>query len=293
MMRWEAIAASIARATGRSFTVVDASPAGCGSINRGYRVTDGSLTCFIKVNRPGLAWMFAAEAQGLDALAATGAIRVPQPICWGEDEASSWLVLEHLVLRRGNACAMADLGRCMAALHAVRVERFGWQRDNTIGSTPQHNDWSDSWLQFWREQRLGFQLGLAERNGYGKALRRADRLLSNLDRLLAHAPRASLLHGDLWGGNAAFTGDGQPVVYDPACYHGDREADIAMTELFGGFAPEFYTAYAEALPLPDGYRVRRDLYNLYHVLNHLNLFGGGYLAQASGMIDGLLSEIRG
>jgi fructosamine-3-kinase len=290
-MRWEAVAASIARATGRPFAVTAASAAGGGSINRGYRITDGSRTCFVKVNHAGLAWMFEAEAQGLQALAATGAIRVPQPICWGEDEASSWLVLEHLELRRSDACAMAALGGCLAALHGTHAERFGWHRENTIGSTPQRNGWMDSWVQFWREQRLGFQLGLAERNGYGRRLRRADALMARLDLLLSHAPRPSLLHGDLWGGNAACTGHGQPVVYDPACYYGDREADIAMTHLFGGFTPEFYAAYAEALPLPDGHSVRRELYNLYHVLNHLNLFGGGYLAQASDMIDRTLSEI--
>jgi fructosamine-3-kinase len=186
---------------------------------------------------------------------------------------------------------MAALGRGLAALHANHAERFGWHRDNTIGSTPQPNAWSDSWLEFWRDRRLAQQLELAHRNGH--ALARGDALLAGLHQLLdGHEPRPSLLHGDLWGGNAGFTDGGEPVVYDPACYCGDREADLAMTELFGGFRPAFHAAYREAAPLAPGYPLRRDLYNLYHVLNHLNLFGGGYLRQAGSMIDRLLSEIR-
>jgi fructosamine-3-kinase len=290
---WAAVASAIAGATGERFSPGPPQPVGGGSINRGYRLSDGRRTFFLKVNRAGLRAMFEAEADGLRALAATCSLRVPMPVCVGEDAHSSWLVLEHLEIGRCSAEQMAQLGRSLAGLHAAQAPRFGWHRDNTIGSTPQPNGWRDSWPAFWREQRLGFQLELARRNGYGKALREADGLLDAVDALLAgHAPAPSLLHGDLWGGNAGCTVEGEPVVFDPACYYGDREADLAMTALFGGFPRAFYAAYEEAAPLRSRHAVRRELYNLYHVLNHLNLFGGGYLQQAAGMIGRLLSEVR-
>jgi fructosamine-3-kinase len=170
--------------------------------------------------------------------------------------------------------------------------RFGWDRDNTIGSTPQLNEPSVDWVTFWRERRLGYQLELAARNGYrGRLKQRGERLLDGLGALLDHNPVPSLLHGDLWGGNLGYDEAGEPVIFDPACYFGDREADLAMTELFGGFGRRFWAAYQEAWPLSEGYPVRKHLYNLYHVINHLNLFGGGYLSQAESMIDRLLAEI--
>jgi fructosamine-3-kinase len=177
-------------------------------------------------------------------------------------------------------------------MHRATKQRFGWDRDNTIGSTPQHNAEHADWVTFWSEQRLGFQLDLAARNGYrGRLQKRGDLLRQQLGALLEHSPVASLLHGDLWGGNIAYAADGQPVIFDPACYYGDREADLAMTELFGGFGGTFRAAYEEAWPLSPGYPVRKQLYNLYHIVNHLNLFGGGYLSQAESMIDRLLAEL--
>jgi protein-ribulosamine 3-kinase len=292
-MPWEAVAASIAAATGSAFRVRDCTAVSGGSINRGYRITGGSEVYFVKLNDAGRRAMFDAEADGLRAIAETGTVRVPRPLCSGENDRHCWLVLEHLDLSAGSGAAMAALGRQLAALHRTGAERFGWHRDNTIGATPQPNRWNASWIEFWRTLRLGFQLELAARNGHGGELqRRGEALLAQLDALLAHAPAPSLLHGDLWGGNAAATRAGEPVLFDPACYFGDREADLAMTELFGGFAPAFYAAYRDNWELDAGYAVRRDLYNLYHVLNHLNLFGGGYRAQAEGMIERLLSEVH-
>jgi protein-ribulosamine 3-kinase len=291
---WDAVAASIAQATGRAFDVQEALESGGGSINRAVRLSDGARSFFVKLNRAGLSPMFEAEAQGLEALAASAAIRVPLPVCVGESEQASWLVLEHLDLAGRTPDRMAEMGRRIAALHAVHGARFGWHRDNTIGSTAQANGWSGCWATFWRERRLAPQLGLAAAHGYTGALQRqGEALLSRLPQLLSgRDARPNLLHGDLWRGNASFTSAGEPVVYDPACYFGDREADLAMTELFGGFPRAFYAAYEEVLPRAEGYALRRDLYNLYHVLNHLNLFGAAYLEQARGLIGRLLSEVK-
>jgi fructosamine-3-kinase len=177
-------------------------------------------------------------------------------------------------------------------MHRTARDHFGWDRDNTIGSTPQHNAPCGEWVTFWREHRLGFQLDLAARQGYGGRLQKlGERLLADLTGLIDHDPRPSLLHGDLWGGNIGYDREGNPVIFDPAVYYGDREADLAMTELFGGFGSGFYAAYEEAWPLDPGYSVRKTLYNLYHILNHLNLFGSGYLGQAQTMTERLLAEL--
>ena len=210
---------------------------------------------------------FAAEDDGLEALRAH--IRVPRVLDRGVRKGKAFILLEHLDLKRSGD--YAALGRMLAALHRQTGPRFGWARDNYIGLAPQQNGWCEDWAKFWRERRMLPQIELAKRNGFAVEMPELD-LLEN------HKPQPSLLHGDLWSGNAGFTADG-PVVFDPAVYYGDREADLAMTELFGGFPAEFYRAYNEAFPLADGYQQRKHLYNLYHLLNHLNLFGGGYLLQ--------------
>ncbi|MGB7551997.1 MAG: fructosamine kinase family protein, partial [Chromatiaceae bacterium] len=187
----------------------------------------------------------------------------------------------------------AEAGRRLAHLHRQSQARFGWDRDNFIGSTPQPNAEAQDWASFWQTRRLGPQLNLALAQGFGGRLQdRGRRLGEACPALIDHSPQPSLLHGDLWSGNMAFDAAGQPVLFDPAVYYGDREADLAMTELFGGFGADFQAAYREAWPLDPGYQVRRDLYNLYHILNHLNLFGAGYLGQALGMIDRLLAVLH-
>ena len=212
------------------------------------------------------------------------------PLCRGDAGEDTYLVLEYLEMRGSGD--YAALGRSLALVHSARGEYFGWPRDNYIGKTPQLNRRSRSWSEFWRDARLRPQLELARRNGAGgKLLEKGERLVENVSRLLAgHVPLPSLLHGDLWGGNAGFLAGGAPVLFDPAVYWGDREADLAMTELFGGFPPAFYSAYAEIAAPDSGYALRRSLYNLYHVLNHANLFGGTYAAQAERMMDALLAQ---
>ena len=245
---------------------------------------------FAKTNERAQLDNFDAEADGLAALAASGA-RVPFPLCRGETGTEAFLVLEYLEMR-GNG-DYAALGRTLALVHSVRGESFGWRRDNYIGRTPQLNRRASSWADFWSDSRLRPQLDLARRNGLGaELLKKGERLVEAVPRILSgHAPSASLLHGDLWGGNVGFLAGGAPVLFDPAVYRGDRETDLAMTELFGGFAPEFYSAYAEVAPLEPGYAKRKSLYKLYHVLNHANLFGGGYVSQAERMIERLLDQV--
>ena len=306
-----ALAEAIGVATGTPCSPLTLRPIGGGDINRAFRASGGARSWFVKTNRPGRLPMFEAEAAALHALAATDSVRVPRPLCSGAAAGQAFLVLEYLDLHgRGDA---ARLGEQLARLHrAPQGTRFGWAHDNWIGSTPQPNGWRHDWIAFWREQRLGHQLRLAAQKGYGGALQRdGEALMARLDGFfVAYRPTPSLLHGDLWGGNHGYLADGTcepvcppghgkpeslcgtPVIFDPAIYVGDRECDLAMSELFGGFSPAFYAAYREAWPLDPGYAVRKTLYNLYHIFNHANLFGGGYAAQAQRMLSQLLAQLR-
>lgn len=276
-------------------TVRDRSPTPVhgGSINDCYRWETGRGPVFVKLAGEGGWAMLEAEAAGLRELARAEAVRVPQVLALGATGESAYLALEWIEFASATHAAESRLGEQLARQHRLRAERFGWERDNTIGSTPQQNAWSEAWPAFFREQRLRYQLELAHERGYrGRLQARGAELLERLGGFFeTHRPVPSLLHGDLWGGNWAADERGSPVIFDPAVYYGDREADIAMTRLFGGFGAEFYAAYAAAWRLDSGAPQRVALYNLYHVLNHLNLFGGSYARQAESMIDRLLSEL--
>ncbi|MFA6902695.1 MAG: fructosamine kinase family protein [Gallionellaceae bacterium] len=298
MINWNKISEYISDASGSQFSIVHATPVSGGCTNQALHLEGGTRPVlktttahyFIKLNSADKAAMFAAEALGLAALSATHTVRVPHVICQGIADQHTFLVLEYLALHRnGNNKLLATQ---LAALHRVQAAQFGWDRDNTLALTPQHNTWSPDWLSFWREQRLGFQLELAARNGFcGNIQKLGEQVMDALPELFAeYSPAASLLHGDLWGGNYGFLADGTPVIFDPAPYYGDREADLAMTELFGGFDHDFYTAYQAEFPLDAGYARRKTLYNLYHILNHCNLVGSSYLSQAEGMIRSLLEK---
>lgn len=292
MLPAAAIASAVSRATGQDFSVERDRPLGGGCINAAHVIDGCGQRYFVKLNDVRLADMFAAEAAGLEEIAHSASVRVPQPITSGKAAGQAFLVLEYLDM--GGRSSGARLGRQLAAMHRHTAAQFGWTRDNAIGATPQPNPWTDNWIEFLRTHRLGHQLKLARQNGHdGSLQRKGESLLARLDAFFSsHRPAPSLLHGDLWGGNAATLTSGEPVIFDPAVYYGDREADLAMTELFGGFGADFYAAYREAWPLDEGYPVRRTLYNLYHILNHANLFGGGYAAQAENMLDRLVAEIR-
>jgi fructosamine-3-kinase len=287
---WDSVASAISIATQRPFTLHSTSAFSGGSINETLSIvgTDGARY-FIKLHTSQHQAMFEAEVAGLTAIGATGTLRVPRHITHGTVGDQSYLVLEHLPLNAQGDAAL--LGAQLAALHRCSAPQFGFAQDNFIGTTPQPNTWNDDWVTFWREQRLGYQLRLAAENGHGGTLQSlGERLLDVLPVFFAnHKPLPSLLHGDLWSGNHAFLADGTPAVFDPATYFGDRECDLAMTELFGGFSPDFYAAYRAAWPLDEGYADRRELYNLYHILNHANLFGGGYARQARQMMQNLLT----
>lgn len=288
-MNWNAVSDAIGAATGQTPLIQSTEPVAGGCIHQAYQVAAGEAVYFVKVNQASFLQMFTAEAEGLQALAQAQALCIPQPICTGVCDSNSFLVLEHLALTSLNAPAQALLGQQLAELHRQTAAQFGWHRDNTIGATPQPNEWTECWSDFYAEQRLQFQFDLAAQNGLHVA--GAGTLCDSIVHFFCdYHPQPSLLHGDLWGGNAAMDEQGRPVLFDPACYYGDRETDLAFTEMFGGFGTEFYAAYQQSWPLDAGYQQRKDLYNLYHVLNHYNLFGGGYGAQAEQMVERLLVQ---
>ena len=287
----KALAAALAAALGRIVSPSSAAEVHGGCINVCWRWETSDGPVFVKVADALSLGMLEAERDGLLELRAAGAVRVPEPLAVGTGEGGAFLVLEWIDLQAVSPAAEERLGGQLAWQHRCRADRHGLGRDNTIGGTRQPNGWHEDWVAFLRERRLGFQLGVAAAKGHGGRLQeRGHRLLEILEVFFAtYRPAPSLLHGDLWSGNRAMDAAGQPVIYDPAVYYGDREADIAMTRLFGGFGPRFYAAYVAAWPLDQAAGTRRDLYNLYHVLNHLNLFGGSYRAQAESMIDRLLA----
>jgi len=290
-LRRDALAAALGEALGGRVHPAPAAAVHGGCINTCWRWETSAGPVFVKEAPAAGREMLEAERHGLLELRAAEAVRVPSPLAVGVFDGGAFLALEWIDFGPSSAAADERLGEQLAALHRHRSDRYGLDRDNTLGSTPQPNAWGEDWVRFLRERRLGFQLDLAAAGGYGGRLQeRGRRLLGCLDVFFAtYRPAPSLLHGDLWGGNRGVDTAGQPVIYDPAVYYGDREADIAMTRLFGGFGPRFYSAYVAAWPLDQAAGTRRDLYNLYHVLNHLNLFGGSYRAQAEDMIDRLLA----
>jgi fructosamine-3-kinase len=280
---WAEIAERISSVTNQKFQVEHRQPLSGGSINQAVCLIDRDRKFFVKTNAAAKVAMFEAEAIALQQMFATQTIRIPQPICWGIAGSSAYIVMEWLEF--GGQQNWDLLAQKLAAMHRITSDRgFGWQQQNTIGSTPQINTWTSNWVEFWTEHRLGYQLQLAKRRGF--SCRVSDQQLFEIIPSLFknYQPLPAMVHGDLWGGNVSFT-NGEPVIFDPALYFGDREVDLAMTELFGGFSAQFYQAYDLAFPLDAGYKQRKTLYNLYHILNHFNLFGGGYGRQASQMME--------
>ncbi len=278
----QAIAAAALRAAGAGsrFTL---QPLRGGDASVAWRIETAARFYFLKTGPA--SHPFAAEAQALAEIAATGTLRAPAALAHGTAEGAGFLLLEWIDLREDGDWDAA--GRLLSALHGCVGAGYGWPRENSIGASPQFNEPLADWAAFWRERRLRPQFALARARGLPLAALEDAACAASDARLAGHAPAPSLLHGDLWRGNLAFDVQGAPVVFDPATYHGDAETDLAMARLFGGFPPAFHRAYAAARPPAPAAAARLPLYQLYHVLNHANLFGGGYVAQARALVAAL------
>jgi len=290
MKAWQTIVDSIEQASSQPFKLSNVEAMQGGDINQVFRLESAEQSYFVKLNNISLLAMFEVEALALQELAQTNTLRIPKPLTYGVNENNAFLVLEYVPLRSLSSSSQQQLGQQLGRLHQVQQAYFGWHHDNYIGSNLQKNNRENDWVHFWQKQRLQVQLDLARQNGYAGELQDLGAQLYEQVPLFfsSYQPQASLLHGDLWSGNASADDQGQATIYDPASYYGDREADIAMTELFGGYSRDFYEAYEKVWPLDSGYKKRKDLYNLYHILNHLNLFGRGYLSQAESMMHRLI-----
>ncbi|CZF86626.1 fructosamine kinase family protein [Grimontia marina] len=283
---WHSLSVQLSLALGQQFVVEEKTPIDGGDINECYAIASGNMRFFVKVNSRDNLPIFEAEAEGLRHLANSGEISIPQVIYIGIIKEKSVLVLDYIPMKQLDEESAYLLGKELACLHQWGEQlEYGFDIDNFIGTTEQRNSWHRKWANFFADHRIGFQLQLAEEKGMSfgdvEAIVEAVK-----ERLNGHQPKASLVHGDLWKGNASSTMNGS-IVYDPACYWGDREVDLAMTYLFGGFPEEFYNGYEEVWPLDEGFEDRKDLYNLYHMLNHCLLFGGPYLAETEALINKL------
>ncbi|MGR2767201.1 fructosamine kinase family protein [Photobacterium sp. GSS17] len=283
---WQAISHQLSDVLDRPFRIIEKEPVEGGDINECYCIGDGNERFFVKMNDRDQLSLFETEAESLHILNEADCILVPRCIHLGTSKDKSFLILNYLPTKVLDNESGFTLGQKLARLHAWGDQpEYGFDIDNYIGLTPQPNNWRRRWCRFFAEQRIAWQLQLC--NEKGISFGNIDTITGKvIELLMNHQPKPSLLHGDLWQGNAAVTVNG-PIIFDPASYWGDRECDIALTELFGGFPPTFYEGYQSVWPLDEGYESRKPLYNLYHILNHCNLFGGTYIAQAERMIDEL------
>lgn len=271
--------------TGCKIKSVSSLSGGC--ISEAYRITDDrDNNYFLKLN-PSPKDLFLKEANGLKELKKTGVIKIPEVIICNEE----YLLTEFISPGNRSRNFFEDFGRRFAQLHKYNGTKFGFYEDNYIGANPQINipdkKEENDWVEFFFNKRILYQYKLAEKNGYAKKeLRNGISLLEKMVQKIIGdiSEPPSLLHGDLWGGNYLVDEKGGACLIDPAVYYGNREADLAMTKLFGGFSSEFYGAYHEVYPLTEGYEYRESIYTLYHVLNHLNLFGTSYYSHAISLI---------
>lgn len=285
---WNNVEQAISCAINDEFYISEKTLVTGGDINTAFKLSSSSRHFFIKLNEKDFVRHFEAEAYSLNQINLQSPFKCPMPICYGESLNNSFLVLEMLDFVHGTNHQWYQLGQTLADMHKQTVHgKFGWEEDNYIGTNIQPNTWSSNWSMFFAEQRIGWQLQLLNE----KSIRLGDieHIIKRChDGLEKHQVMPCLIHGDLWQGNVGFTRNG-PTIFDPASYYGDREADIAMTELFGHFPSAFYQGYQEHYPLPEHYEQRKLIYNLYHILNHTNLFGGVYIEQAKALLQRILS----
>lgn len=288
-MKYKSLLEAIRSICGQERIITGKSPVFGGDINEAFRLTlDDGTSLFMKSNAPNLLPSFEAEEAGLQAIADTGAISTVKVLGIGTDpDGFSFLLQEFVTPGKKNRDYWERLGAELFAMHRAPVPAgkagekgngFGFGADNFIGSRRQKNTWTDQWIPFFRGCRLRPQLKAAERWLDQRDRKLADSLLEHLDQYLIEPEAPSLIHGDLWAGNVMTGSDGRAWIIDPAAYYGHPEADLAMTELFGGFALDFYDSYFACSKMEAGYQDRKDIYNLYHLLNHLNLFGVSYLS---------------
>ena len=288
-MKYTSLAEAVRSICGRQRIITDKSPVFGGDINEAFRLTlDDGTSLFMKSNAPNLLPAFEAEEAGLQAIAGTGAIGTVKVLGIGTDpQGFSFLLQEFVTPGKKNRDYWERLGAELYAMHRAPMPSenseknenlFGFGADNFIGSRRQKNTWTDEWIPFFRDCRLRPQLKAAERWLDQRDRKLAGSLLEHLDQYLIEPDAPSLIHGDLWAGNVMTGSDGRAWIIDPAAYYGHPEADLAMTELFGGFSPDFYDSYFACAKMEAGYQDRKDIYNLYHLLNHLNLFGVSYLS---------------
>ena len=283
---WQAIAEQINNELDEHFEIEHKSQLTGGNINIAYHISGKGQQYFVKINQREQLEQFDTEVLSLQALHHANCVKVPKVICAGQTLDKAYLVLEYLPLSSETVSGWRHLGQQLAMLHRQHEQAmYGFDWDNMLSNTPQPNKWQPNWSSFFSEQRIGWLLQLLLEQGFGFG--NIDMLVEQCRQRLQHyQPEPSLLHGDLWRGNVGFIGE-TPAIFDPACYYGDREADLAFTTLFGRFPENFYQAYQELYPLDKSYTERRDLYNLYHVLNHAYLFRGAYLVQAQELIKQL------
>lgn len=263
-----------------------------GCINEAALIQVSGQTLFVKWNASPLPGLFEREARGLNALRSPGVIKVPEPMCWAEasGQRPGYLVME-AIEGPGESFDRDRFGRhfgeALAALHHIKADAYGLDHPNYIGALEQDNTAEARWIEFFAVRRLGAQRDLAQRQGRlrPRQIEKIDRLIEALPQWLPDDPGPSLLHGDLWSGNYMMGPDAQPVLIDPAVYHGHWEAELAFTELFGGFPMSFYEAYRANMPQQGGVEERKALYNTYPLLVHVNLFGGGYVRQLMSVVD--------
>lgn len=283
---WHALSVQLSLTLGQPFEVEKKTPIDGGDVNECYFIRSGALQYFVKMNSREHISAYKAEAESLRHLRQTKKISVPDVVYLGILKEKALLVLDYISMQPIGDESAYILGKQLATLHQSGDQlEFGFDIDNFIGSTEQRNRWHRKWAHFFADHRIGFQLKLAEERGI--SFGNIEQIVDNVKiRLSNHHPKPSLLHGDFWYGNVAQTDNG-PIVFDPAIYWGDREVDIASTHLFGGFPAAFYHGYNEIWPLDEGYEARKDLYNLYHMLNHCLMFGGHYLEKTEDLITQL------
>lgn len=294
MVNWHKFAEYLAQEKQIHFNILSVSSVAGGDIHQAFHLHTSEGDFFLKMNGAEKYALFTTEENSLNRLSATLSIVLPRVIGSGIFQQSSWLLLEFLQLSSKGDDLQRGKDLALLHQHCLPKKQFGWFEDNYIGNSLQKNNWQDNWVEFYSKNRLQPQLDDAlEKSNNLKLKNLGAELIAQLPKYFQdYQPKPSYLHGDLWAGNSGFLADGSAVFYDPASYIGDRETDIAMSEMFGGFSAEFYKGYELVFPLDKDYSQRKTLYNLYHYLNHYNLFGGGYLNQSLNAISSCLRLIK-